>query len=80
MLMLCTEGSLRLMKKKQTYELDICTHNCLLNASCTACLGCGRTLEEISNWFLMDDDEKLKVITRIRLANIDGSSPKPGQK
>lgn len=30
------------------------------------CLGCGRTLDEIRDWSLMTDDEKLKVKERLK--------------
>ncbi|MDA0237340.1 MAG: DUF1289 domain-containing protein [Proteobacteria bacterium] len=39
-----------------------CVDVCQLNASSGVCLGCFRTIEEISIWIEMSDDDKRKVL------------------
>ena len=44
---------------------DICTRKCVLN-NASICTGCDRTIEEISNWWKLSDEEKWVIIRRIK--------------
>ena len=46
--------------------LDACVQDCMLDYERRICRACGRTLEEISAWALMTDEEKKGIITRIK--------------
>ncbi len=52
------------VKKADSFD-DICIRNCLLNRDCAVCIGCGRTLDEISAWPMLTPVEKQRVIDRI---------------
>lgn len=41
-----------------------CVRNCCLDGD-DICLGCFRTMEEIIQWGLVDDDEKRKIMVKI---------------
>jgi len=41
-----------------------CVEICSLNES-DICLGCGRTLEEITRWYGMSDDERSRVMAKL---------------
>ncbi len=40
-----------------------CTGVCKIHESTQRCLGCERTIDEITRWRLMDEDEKLSVLS-----------------
>lgn len=42
-----------------------CVEVCRIGAGSSLCEGCLRTLDEISEWSMMDDDAKLEVWRRI---------------
>ena len=42
-----------------------CVGICQLDTASKICLGCGRTLEEIANWQLMDAMQKHQVMKRL---------------
>ena len=42
-----------------------CIGTCLYDPAESACLGCKRTPEEISNWLIMTNEQKLEVLERI---------------
>lgn len=42
-----------------------CVRNCCLNNE-DVCLGCGRTLVEITAWHTATDDEKRQILVRCR--------------
>lgn len=42
-----------------------CSRECRLDPAGVACLGCGRTLDEIQHWLSMDDDERRSVIAAL---------------
>lgn len=42
-----------------------CVRNCTLNDQ-DVCLGCGRTLDDITGWTKMSDDEKAACVARGR--------------
>jgi predicted Fe-S protein YdhL (DUF1289 family) len=42
-----------------------CIGTCLYDPAETACLGCKRTPAEITDWFIMTDEQKLEVLERI---------------
>jgi predicted Fe-S protein YdhL (DUF1289 family) len=43
-----------------------CNKICTLDARGTYCIGCGRTLDEIARWTGMSDEERARVVNRIR--------------
>ena len=63
---LCTVGSLKRSPKKYRFKRhNVCIRKCVLDEEMAFCTGCGRTLEEISNWFTMSDKQKDKSLKRI---------------
>jgi uncharacterized protein len=42
-----------------------CTNVCTLDARSGLCLGCSRTIEEISRWPSMSDAERARVISEL---------------
>ena len=42
-----------------------CIGKCTYDITIMQCNDCGRTKEEISTWYVMTDDEKLKVLERL---------------
>ena len=42
-----------------------CQKVCKLNPKTNICIGCGRTLEEITNWFNYTDEQRLIVLDRL---------------
>ena len=45
--------------------LTPCVMICKMNANNYQCIGCHRTLEEITNWQHYTDEQKLKIMDRI---------------
>jgi predicted Fe-S protein YdhL (DUF1289 family) len=56
-----------------------CVRICALNAS-DVCLGCGRTIEEITRWYGMSRDERSRIMAELpqRIEAL-GASFKPAQ-
>ena len=52
-------------KNDKQYIPSPCIRICTFDYEKEICLGCKRTLNEISNWLMMSDDEKKQVIKRI---------------
>ncbi len=65
--------------KSLTGSFDLCTRDCLLDYDIMTCMGCGRTLDEISNWFFMSAQEKYAVAQRIDRAKSCGDNKKGGK-
>jgi predicted Fe-S protein YdhL (DUF1289 family) len=42
-----------------------CTRVCTLDPASGLCLGCGRSLAEITRWTQMSDDERRRLITEL---------------
>jgi predicted Fe-S protein YdhL (DUF1289 family) len=42
-----------------------CVGTCLYDPAESACLGCKRTPAEITDWFIMTNEQKLEVLERI---------------
>ncbi|MBX9739009.1 MAG: DUF1289 domain-containing protein [Beijerinckiaceae bacterium] len=42
-----------------------CVQICTLDAAGVACLGCGRSIDEISRWTILTSAEKLEILARI---------------
>jgi len=42
-----------------------CVGTCFYNTSGTYCIGCRRTPAEISDWFIMTDEQKKEVLERL---------------
>lgn len=47
-----------------------CIGTCLYDPSTSACLGCHRTPREITDWMYYTDEQKLKVLERIKNATL----------
>jgi len=45
-----------------------CIGTCLYDPEESACMGCNRTPDEIREWFIMTDEQKLKVLKRLESA------------
>ena len=43
-----------------------CRRACALNTARTLCTGCGRTVEEITRWSRMTDEERQAVMNRLK--------------
>jgi|TARA_B100000787_G_scaffold156689_1_gene132987 predicted Fe-S protein YdhL (DUF1289 family) len=43
-----------------------CTSICKIDPENNVCLGCGRSLKEISDWTNMDDKEKEKLLLNLK--------------
>lgn len=43
-----------------------CVRLCKIDPSTGLCIGCKRTLEEIKEWIVYSDEEKLRVLEKIR--------------
>lgn len=48
-----------------------CVGQCAYNQLIDSCRGCGRTLEQIANWYKMTDGEKQAVIDELTWNNND---------
>lgn len=44
-----------------------CVAICELDENGEHCLGCGRTLKEIEDWYFLSDEEKMKIIKQLPL-------------
>jgi predicted Fe-S protein YdhL (DUF1289 family) len=42
-----------------------CTQECRLDPAGLACLGCGRTLDEIQHWISMGEDARRRVLAEL---------------
>ena len=42
-----------------------CTNICTMSLDGKLCMGCGRTIEEITNWYYFSNKEKKKIIKKI---------------
>lgn len=47
-----------------------CIGTCLYDPDTSACLGCHRTPREITDWMYYTDEQKLKVLERIKNATL----------
>lgn len=56
-----------------------CNSVCRMDEAAGVCAGCLRTLEEISVWSLLDDDEKRALLAELaqRRAALAGREPAP---
>ena len=43
-----------------------CINICELDPNTNLCLGCNRTIEEITNWSTMNDSNKKKILIRVK--------------
>lgn len=46
--------------------MSICQKICKVDDSNTFCVGCGRTLDEITEWFTCDKDRKIEIAAAAR--------------
>tara|TARA_B110001454_G_C12638155_1_gene400017 strand:+ start:766 stop:957 length:192 start_codon:yes stop_codon:yes gene_type:complete len=51
-----------------------CINICFLSPKTNLCLGCGRSVEEISSWINLSKDEKKKILTRLKKIRVNNSS------
>lgn len=42
-----------------------CISICQMSLKTGLCTGCHRTIDEIANWSILDDDEKLIILKRV---------------
>ena len=58
-----------------------CVRICSLNAS-DVCLGCGRTITEITQWYGMSKDERSRIMAELpqRLASLLRPNAKPANQ
>lgn len=54
-----------LWKWKTAMVKSPCVGKCNYDSSLEVCSDCRRTKQEISTWYVMTDDEKLKVLERL---------------
>ena len=54
-----------LWKWKENMVKSPCIGKCTYDITIMQCNDCGRTKDEISRWYVMTDDEKLKVLERL---------------
>jgi predicted Fe-S protein YdhL (DUF1289 family) len=57
------------LKKNEEYIPSPCIRVCNFDYEKEICLSCKRTLDEISNWLRMSNDEKKQVLKRIEETN-----------
>ena len=43
-----------------------CVGNCKINTKSNLCVGCSRSITEISNWFFLNKAEKKKIFLKIK--------------
>jgi hypothetical protein len=55
-----------------------CVNICLLDADLGLCVGCGRTIEEISRWATMSDRERRAIMEALP-ARIEGFDKAEGE-
>ena len=48
-----------------------CTHACRLDDDGRVCLGCGRTMSEITAWRTLSDDERSAIVDRLATLGTD---------
>ena len=46
-----------------------CIAVCKIDYESGYCIGCNRTIEEITNWSIFDDSQKRKILTKIKCKN-----------
>lgn len=47
------------------YPSSPCNNDCMIDAVTGYCQGCWRDLDEIANWGMMDEEEKLRVLDAV---------------
>lgn len=52
-------------QNRRTVVKSPCIGTCLYNPAETSCLGCKRTPDEIREWLILTDEQKLAVLRRI---------------
>ena len=50
-----------------------CVDICKIDQESKVCLGCNRTIEEITNWSSLNDSEKKKILTKVKNFNHSNS-------
>ncbi len=51
-------------KRVSTIVESPCVRNCCLNEA-DICVGCFRSLEEITRWSVVDNEAKIQILTRV---------------
>lgn len=56
-----------------------CKNICVMDEPSGHCSGCGRTLDEIALWSVLDDDDKraVRALLPARLAQLTGAPERP---
>ena len=47
-----------------------CVAVCKIDYESGYCIGCKRTIEEITNWSILNDQQKKKILTKVKSKNI----------
>lgn len=51
--------------KKHEEVIDPCIQICTIDPDSGLCMGCSRTEEEITNWFLMTTEERIELVKQL---------------
>ena len=46
-----------------------CIDVCKIDYESGYCIGCNRTIEEITNWSILNDQQKKKILTKVKSKN-----------
>jgi predicted Fe-S protein YdhL (DUF1289 family) len=46
-----------------------CVAVCKIDYESGYCIGCNRTIEEITNWSILSDQQKKKILTKVKSKN-----------
>ena len=46
-----------------------CIDVCKIDYKSGYCIGCNRTIEEITNWSILSDQQKKKILTKVKSKN-----------
>jgi predicted Fe-S protein YdhL (DUF1289 family) len=59
-----------------------CLRICSLDPASNLCMGCGRTIEEITHWYGMGDDKRSRIMAELpaRLASLRAANSKPAKQ
>jgi predicted Fe-S protein YdhL (DUF1289 family) len=53
------------MEKNHEQVINPCIQICTIDPDSGLCMGCSRTEEEITNWFLMTREERIELVKQL---------------
>ena len=53
------------MEKNHEQVINPCIQICTIDTDSGLCMGCSRTEEEITNWFLMTPEERIELVKQL---------------